>query len=383
MFEELAAAIGEVRGTDAGALDDDELGDALVELHRLRSQLEAAEAALTSQWDARRCWVVNRARSGAAWLAWRTHMPMWEARRQVRVARALRSMPATEAAFDDGELSIAQVSLLARARGHNPDDFERDEKLLVDQAKDLKFKHFRQAIAYWIQLADPDGAEADAGEMHEARRAHVSQSMHGMWYGDFALDPLAGAAFNGVFGGIIDELFQADWAEARARLGRHPTVADLSRTAAQRRADAIVEMAFRAATAPAGGRRPAPLFSVFVGYETFAGRICELADGTVVTPGSLVPWLREVDVERIVFDTPARVMEVGEPRRLFTGALRKAVLLRDRACFHDTCDEPGCRCQVDHVIPAAAGGPTTQANGRAACGFHNRDRHRPRPPPLE
>ena len=28
------------------------------------------------------------------------------------------------------------------------------------------------------------------------------------------------------------------------------------------------------------------------------------------------------------------------------------------------------------VVPYAAGGETTQTNGRPACGFHNRDRHR-------
>ena len=48
------------------------------------------------------------------------------------------------------------------------------------------------------------------------------------------------------------------------------------------RADALVEMAIRSRTVPADGRRPEPLFSVFVGFETFAGRICELANGTVV-----------------------------------------------------------------------------------------------------
>ena len=33
----------------------------------------------------------------------------------------------------------------------------------------------------------------------------------------------------------------------------------------------------------------------------------------------------------------------------------------------------------DHVHPWAAGGATTGANGRVACGFHNRQRHRAPP----
>jgi len=141
-----------------------------------------------------------------------------------------------------------------------------------------------------------------------------------------------------------------------------------------------VELAARAGAVPAGARRPEPLFSVLVGYETFAGRICELADGTVVTPGSLVPWLGEGWVERVVFDGPDRVTNVGVRRRIFTGGTRRAVQVRDRECFHEFCDTPAEHTQIDHVQPYAAGGPTTTDNGRPACGYHNRWRHQPAPP---
>jgi hypothetical protein len=123
------------------------------------------------------------------------------------------------------------------------------------------------------------------------------------------------------------------------------------------------------------------LFSVVVGYETFAGRICELANGAVVTPGSLVPWLDGAWAERVVFDGPGRVMNVGVRRRIFTGATRRAVEVRDRECFHEYCDDAGHGCQVDHVEPWSAGGLTVDDNGRLACGFHNRLRNGRSPPP--
>ncbi|MGH9151467.1 MAG: hypothetical protein ACRD03_03465, partial [Acidimicrobiales bacterium] len=81
---------------------------------------------------------------------------------------------------------------------------------------------------------------------------------------------------------------------------------------------------------PAGGRRPEPLFTVLVGYETFAGPVCELADGAVVSPGTLAGWLGEAWVERVVFEGPSRVIDVGEARRAFAGATRRAVEVRDR-----------------------------------------------------
>jgi len=117
---------------------------------------------------------------------------------------------------------------------------------------------------------------------------------------------------------------------------------------------------------PAGSRLPEPLFTVLVGYESFAGRICELAKGTVVAPGSLVRWLGDAWVERVVFDGPDRIRNVGVRRRIFTGATCRAVELRDRECVHEYCDQPAEDCEIDHVEPWAAGGLTTEDSGRPA-----------------
>jgi len=106
---------------------------------------------------------------------------------------------------------------------------------------------------------------------------------------DALLDPVNGAIVDDTLTVIEQEMFEADWKEAKAVHGDDVSLAKLARTPAQRRADALVEMATRAATAPAGGRRPRPLFTVLVDYPTMTGRVCELADGTVITPGTLAP----------------------------------------------------------------------------------------------
>ncbi len=193
--------------------------------------------------------------------------------------------------------------------------------------------------------------------------------------------PISGAIVAQALKTIEEELFASDWAEAKARVGEGVCGADLCRRPSQRLADALVEMARRAMAVAAGARMPEPLFSVLVGYETFAGRMCELANGTVVTPGSLVAWSDQAWVERVVFDGPDRVKNVGVGRRLFTGATRRAIEVRDRECFHPLCQATAEDCQVDHVEPWSFGGLTVEGNGRLACAFHNRARHRPRPPP--
>jgi hypothetical protein len=83
-------------------------------------------------------------------------------------------------------------------------------------------------------------------------------------------------------------------------------------------------------------------------------------------------------VERAVFDGPDRVMTVGHTR-LFTGALRRAVEVRDRHCTHPGCTVPAERCEVDHVVPFAEGGPTNQSNATLLCPAHHRWRHRSPP----
>ena len=92
--------------------------------------------------------------------------------------------------------------------------------------------------------------------------------------------------------------------------------------------------------------------------------------------------LSEADIERIVFDTPSRVIDVSTRTRIFTGALRRAIELRDRHCTHPGCCVPADRCQVDHIIEYCDDGPTTQANGRLLCAHHNRQRPGRTAPPA-
>ena len=133
-------------------------------------------------------------------------------------------------------------------------------------------------------------------------------------------------------------------------------------------------MARRAVAAPPDARKPDPLITVLVDYETLTGRVLELANGTVISPGQLAGLLTRADIERVVFDPKGRVVDVGHRSRLFTGAVRRAVQVRDKHCTHHTCDVEADNCDIDHIEPYSQGGLTTQENGRLRCGHHNRNR---------
>jgi hypothetical protein len=379
LVADLRNAVDGLQAVDADGLADDELSELIVDLHTETSRLDAARTRLTGAWDARGVWGHDGAKSGAAWIAHRTRCPRGVADGEVRLARRLRSMPATAAALEAGAISADHAGRLARAnRPGLEEPFARDEELLVGHAKEMCWADFNRAVSYWEQLADPDGVEEDAEAQHDARRAHRSQTLGGTWVLNALLDPVNGAIVDKTLSGIEQELFEADWADAKAVHGDEVSLDKLSRSPAQRRADALVEMAIRAATAPAGGRRPRPLFTVLVDYPTMTGRVCELFNGTVVTPGTLAPWLSEADVERVVFDGPSRVIDIGVRSRFFTGATRRAVQIRDRRCTWPGCDAPAQRCDVDHIIDYDHGGETTQANGTLRCPYHHRLDHRRR-----
>lgn len=82
----------------------------------------------------------------------------------------------------------------------------------------------------------------------------------------------------------------------------------------------------------ATGVTPRPLFQVIVGDET-ARHLCELASGAIVHPTELVPHIDGAVMERFLFDGPSTIISKSN-QRTFTGALRRAIQVRDRRCKH-------------------------------------------------
>jgi hypothetical protein len=125
--------------------------------------------------------------------------------------------------------------------------------------------------------------------------------------------------------------------------------------------------------------RARPLFTVVMGPDTVRD-LCELeASRTILPPSALREWLDDALIECVLFAEGERQVRVSRKRR-FTGALRRLLEVRDRECFHPTCEETAPHCEGDHIEPWGAGGITSEDNGRMACATHNRDRHRRGPP---
>ncbi|MFZ1490123.1 MAG: DUF222 domain-containing protein [Ilumatobacteraceae bacterium] len=359
-FEGLTAAIDAMRRVDADGLSDAELHASVVALQQTEACLRVVKAGLLRRWDARGVWTDDGSRSAAHRLARETNTSVRSAKVEVARARDLAVMSHTAAAITAGRLSLDHVHLFSKARKEPCEAaFAESEEWLVDQCARLRYAQAHKLIDYWRQRADAAAAEEQAERQHLANSLYASTTINGTVVINGQLDAVSGAVFAAELQRLERQLLLADKASLTVR------------TPTQRRAAALVEMAKRSAASTGGRQRP--LVTVLVGEDTLRN-MCELSNGTVITPGQAGALLDDAMWESVLFDGPSTVISISNKRR-FTATLRRAIEVRDRHCQHlSGCDVTIERCDVDHIVPHRDGGPTSQFNGRLLCPFHNRHR---------
>lgn len=364
-----------VSGLDALVdVDLDELSDAaldalLGDLQRLGHRMDAQLCRVADRWSQRGVWSSDGSRSAAARLSRDGHRSPQSAHRILARAQRLRSAPHVAHAFRVGDLSADHADSLLGASVGREALFERDEELLVAQARSLRFVPFGKVLDYWRRRADAE--LDDDGDGPSADPVLSLTSVGDLVAVDGQLDPIGGAIVIAAIKAIAEQLAQEDNARGCP-----------ARSRPESWAAALVEMARRAMAMPDGAQRARVLLQIVAGHDAFA-ELCELSNGHVIRAGQIVPHLEAVDVRSIVFDSATHAVATSS-RRTFVGALRAVVQVRDRHCQHPSgCDEPIDRCDVDHITPWSHGGTTSQANGRLLCRFHNRiDPQCTRPPPT-
>src|SRR5262245_39883717 len=92
------------------------LADDLVELHRLRSRLDAQISRRVRAFDRSKEWARAGARTGGAWLQSACRMSSRDASAEVSVARQVEAMPAVAEAWRSGAIGTEHVEVLASTR---------------------------------------------------------------------------------------------------------------------------------------------------------------------------------------------------------------------------------------------------------------------------
>jgi hypothetical protein len=241
-LDRLAAVVDQLAVEDLDALPDAQAARRVLVLRGLLERLEGQWLRELAGVDGRGAAGADQgtpAESTAGWLRNRTRMGHPDAHQRVRVARALHRgpLPGTARALADGELSYLHAAALTRATQHLPAaTTTAAEPVLLEAARRLDPPRLRKVVGHLADVADPQAAEQQALRRHERRWLWLSPTFAGMVAIDGLLDPEAGET-------LLTAL------EPLAR----PSTADDDRSATQRRADALTELARRALE---GGRLP-------------------------------------------------------------------------------------------------------------------------------
>jgi hypothetical protein len=356
----LGSAVDELAALDWDALPGPQ---ALAEITELRRQINRLEGVYLAALERVDRTGVTRAshRTTAAFLRQEARLAGNAAHRDTHLARDLRdAFPATAAALRDGGISPTHAQLIATLKHLDADVLASLEPHLVDYARRSTPTELRKAVEHARHRFTPDDQRrSDDIDDYEQRSLHMTRGMHGNGLGQWQLHPVG----------------QEMVATAIHALSK-PIPGD-TRTAAQRRADALVsmaELAMRTGLIPStGGVKPH--VSVIVPIETLARQSGAPAADYAHGSTSSAEWARRVacdaSVARVVLSPVGEVLNSGRATRTFSSAQTRAIIVRDDHCIWPGCDAPAAWCDVHHCTHWADGGDTSVENGTLLCGRHH------------
>ncbi len=360
----LASALDELAGEQLAQLSDATLGADVVELFRIAGRLDAEILRRLAVFDARGGAAADGALSTAAWLRSACRLAPGAATERVAVARALTELPVTAAELGAGEISYRHAAVIATAATELPAAVTSDaEPVLLEAAHRYDPATLRRAVTRLRTSFDPDRAERDAEADYGRRKLFVSPILDGL----FALDGLLDAEGGEM---LLTALSALDY----------PLPAE-TRTPAQRRADALVELARRALAGGSlpegGGERPHVTVTVDLAtLEQRAGAAgAELAWAGPVTAETARRIACDAGVARVITAGRSEPLDVGRRTRVVSPAMRRALAVRDGGCRFPGCDRPPAWTDAHHRKPWAEGGETSMANLLLLCPSHHRYVH--------
>ena len=165
-------------------------------------------------------------RSPTDWLVVTTREGVGFCKLTLHLADRIQRMPIVKSAFASGVFAESSLRLLAEAWSESVADvFARDEEMLCGWATSMPHADFKLVLDTWRMHADPDREASTAQEQFDKRALHLAKLMDGV----------------GVIDGVLDPEGLALLREA-IRLYSQPADGE-TRSAAQRRADALVTIA--------------------------------------------------------------------------------------------------------------------------------------------
>jgi len=350
------------------------------EITDLCAQINAASyrlLQLIAELDDTGPWGTWGLQSCAHWLNWRCGIGMNAAREKVRVAHALKSLPAISSAFESGRLSFSKVRALTRiADGANEAELlelafhataaqveklvrayrgvsrraEREQAMISHAARELNYYH------------DDDGCLVIRARLPAEEGAVVLQALN--------------AAMDARHAAKNDVAVNADAENAETADDVTAETSENENRFAQRRADALTAMAETALRHGPESQSSGERYQVVVHVtaETLTedeGGRSELNNGQRIAPDTARRIACDGSLLRITEDVAGNPLDIGRKTRAVPPAMHRALRSRDGGCRF-----PGCThdrfVDAHHIRHWANGGETSTDNLVLLCRRHHR-----------
>jgi hypothetical protein len=408
-IQALTAGVRGLAREDLAGRDESALGAELVEMRRLADALEAEWLRRLRAFDARGGAEGFGAVSTAGWLRAACRLSPGVARARVRLARRLPDLPATQVAFAAGEITAEHARLVATAVEELADALGPDpaapadgeppaadgagadettpadgvgaaaapvaggdsagvvgaaERALVEVARRTDPLRLRREIVHARHALAPEAVLAEAERGYARRWLSVSATFDGMVAVDGLLDAEGGAVLLAAVMPLAQPAGPAD-----------------ARSAGQRRADALVELARRqldAGSLPAlGAERPhLTVVADLATLEARAGaRAAETGWRGPVCGEAARRIACDAAISRVITGPDSQPLDVGRRTRTTPPAIRTALHVRDGGCRFPGCDRPPAWTDAHHLQHWIDGGPTRLDNLVLLCRGHHRVVH--------
>jgi hypothetical protein len=367
-------AIAELLSRDWNRLSDAELLESVRQVEAWSRQLYAVALTVTGELDSRGLAGEHGVSSTAVLLRQLLRLSPQAARRRVEDAkvvscsttlsgsRVASRSPGAAAALRAGTLSEEQLGVVRRTLRELPDGVAPSTRIEVEQQLVGEAHRFDPSqlgkLAMRIRAhLDPDGVLRSEQEATDRMELSLTQDVNGVVRVSGRLSAEGAAVVRSALSPLAKPLPKD------------------ARSAAKRRADALVELARRvlnAGTLPVEGDvRPHIGLTVDIAELRRHAGVVDLDGGGTVSIQTARRICCDAEIIPIVMRGGSQPLDVGRRQRLVTGPLRRALIARDRGCVAPGCDRPPEWCEAHHLVHWANGGATSIDNTALLCGYHH------------
>ena len=400
----LPGAVAALVGVPLSPLSDDELLEVVRVAERARRQLEAFDAVLIAELEARN--VAGRLvmRGSKQVLSGVLNLSAAESSSRVRHAHELGPrlslsgevlppvLPLTASARAEGSITARHVDVIIRAMATlraaslPVEEQAEAEAFLVEQALCFDPGTLTGIARQLVDTLDPDGRLADEQSQRRRRFLSCLPRGDGMYRLTADLDTETAALAMTVLHSLAapeptkskvpgERAEPGDRGESGNRGDGGKSGERDERTAGQRMHDAfrsILKLALRSGELPTSGGVPATVLITMTAqqFETRTG-LATTSYGQKLSVAQALRLGDQASIAWIVHNSTGGILNYGTTRRTASTTQTLALIARDRGCAFPGCPDPPEWTEKHHIKPWAEGGPTNLDNLCLLCDHHH------------